>query len=62
MFCDEVYEGEYFDGGDQLAVFFDEKGAVLQYGGQDMRIERASLLIHPVDKLEPNYMIAPNVN
>lgn len=62
FFCDEVYEEGYFDTQEQLAVSYDEEGAHLYYQGQKFCLAREELLINPVEKLEPNYMIEPNVN
>lgn len=62
FFCDEVYEEGYFDGQNQLSCFFDEAGACLKYQGEALQLDWEELLKHPLEKLEPNYMIEPNVN
>lgn len=62
FFLDEVYEEGYFELENQLSVTYNDSGALLSYQGNDLNLPREELFIHPVEKLEPNYMIEPNVN
>lgn len=58
---DMVYEEGYFEQGDLLSYVFDEEGVILSWNWAELRIPYDELMIHPVDKLEANYMIDPNV-
>lgn len=63
FWVDQVYEEGYFDIYFQsLHYSFNEQWCHLVVWDQTFSISREDLLLHPVEKLEPNYMIEPNVS
>lgn len=62
VFFDEVYEKAYFEGNDQVSNVFDAGGWSLAWQGNQFLVAWDELLIHPVQTLEPNYMIDPNIH
>jgi len=63
LFVDQTYESEYFDQGmSQLHYTFDEDGCKFLFWGEERILSWDELIFHPVEKLEPNYMIEPNVS
>ena len=62
LFVDQTYESEYFDQGiPQLQYTFDENGCKFFWGAERF-LSWEELIFHPVEKLEPNYMIEPNIS
>ncbi len=62
LFVDQTYESEYFDQGiPQLQYTFDENGCKFFWGAERF-LSWEELISHPVEKLEPNYMIEPNIS
>lgn len=60
---DRVFEKNYFpETCPQLFYAFDDKGCHFSFWWIDQEISWDELAIHPVEKLEPNYMIEPNVS
>ena len=63
FFLDQVYDATYFGWiFPQLAYEFTPQGCELDYKGKKCLLSYQELDFHAVEKLEPNYMIEPNVN
>ncbi|RKW24635.1 hypothetical protein D8B45_01975 [Candidatus Gracilibacteria bacterium] len=60
---DQVYDTTYFEPTiPQLSYEFRIDGCYLKSGNIEHFLSRDELTIHPVERLEPNYMIEPNVS
>ncbi|MBB1556877.1 MAG: hypothetical protein HG439_000055 [candidate division SR1 bacterium] len=63
LMLDQVYDTTYFDPTiPQLSYEFRTDGCYLKSGNIEHFLSRDELTIHPVERLEPNYMIEPNVS
>lgn len=63
LMLDQVYDTTYFEPTiAQLSYEFRIDWCYLKSGNMEYFLSRDELTIHPVERLEPNYMIEPNVN
>ncbi|MBB1579026.1 MAG: hypothetical protein HG424_003540 [candidate division SR1 bacterium] len=63
LMLDQVYDTMYFNPTiPQLSYEFRTDGCYLKSNNTEYFLSRDELTIHPVERLEPNYMIEPNVS
>lgn len=63
FFLDQVYDKNYFEWiFSQIAYSFTSEGCQLNYEGENFLLKYEEIKFQEVEKLEPNYMIDPNVN